>query len=114
MTLLIKWLATAFGPWIIIGSLLGSASVGGLIVHKWHQASDASKYRAEQEKLNEERVRANELARTLELDLAKERAKRANAERELREELKNPTYTDCNVPPNGVQLLKDAVGTTAR
>lgn len=100
--------------WVLLASVVASGFAGGYAVRIFYQASQLREYRAEQEKLSEERVRANEIARNLELDLAKERTKRANAERELRDELKNPDYTNCHVPASGVRILQGIVGTSAR
>lgn len=97
-----------------MASTVASGFVGGYAVHKLHQASLASELRREAIERQKEQARANEIARNLELDLAKERAKRANAERELRDELKTPDYTNCHVPANGVRILQGIVGTSAR
>lgn len=96
--------------WVLLASTVASGFAGGYAVRIFYQASQLREYRAEQEKLNEERIRANKIAANLEIDLAKERAKRDSIERELRDELKNPDYTNCHVPANGVRILQGIVG----
>jgi len=99
--------------WALIASSVASGFAGGYVVRTFYQASHARELKLTAEKLAKERAESLEASKLLETRLAVERAKRIEMEGRLRHELQNRVYTDCVIPPSGLQLLREAVGSPA-
>lgn len=114
MSLILRLLSGSFGGWIIAGSLLVATSTGWFAHGVWTDANRLDELERVVAKANKERAESLEASKLLETTLAAERAKRIEMEGRLRHELQNRVYTDCVIPPSGVQLLREAVGSPAR